>query len=240
MRQIQKRSPFNKIILSPPYSNLISFNKTTQILGTYTLDKRPGRHRVFTSLRKTKDGWYNNSGLRNPGINNLKYKEGAIYSIALLKNDDWYVMRDVLRRKNISSIEFNISCPNKKVELLNPQIVCQANYCFDNVIIKMPHQANINFIESYIDLGIQMIHISNTKPTEHGALSGKELVCQNLETIYQIKTKYPHIQVIGGGGIYDIQTLKAYESVGADYFSLSTILLNPWKANKLIKEFYYE
>jgi dihydroorotate dehydrogenase len=240
MRQIQKRSSFDKIILSPPYSNILSYKNTTPILGTYTKNRRPGRQRVFTTLRKAKDGWYNKSGLRNPGIENLIYRKNAIYSIALLKNNDWHLIRDVLLEKDISSIEFNVSCPNHPVQLLNPSIICQANYCFENVIIKMPHQTSLKFIEDYIEEGIHIIHISNTKPTDKGALSGKQLVYNNLKLIEELKEKYPYIRVIGGGGIYDIDTLKSYESAGADHFSLSTVLLNPIKTKNLIKEYYNE
>ena len=59
----------NKVILSPPFSNIYpNIKGTTRIVGTYTLHKRKGMYRVLTTLRKTKFGWLNRVGLRNPGI----------------------------------------------------------------------------------------------------------------------------------------------------------------------------
>ena len=48
----------NNILLSPPFSNIYPDLKNThRIVGTYTLNKRKGLHRVITTLRKTKKGW---------------------------------------------------------------------------------------------------------------------------------------------------------------------------------------
>ena len=36
--------------------------------------------------------------------------------------------------------------------------------------------------------------------------------------------------VIGGGGIQDLQTIQKYKELGADHFSISTVLFNPIKS----------
>jgi dihydroorotate dehydrogenase len=66
-------------------------------------------------------------------------------------------------------------------------------------------------------------------------LSGIALIPPNIKLIRQIKSKNEKIKIIGGGGIYDVETLKLYERAGADHFSLSTAILNPIKFYKIIK-----
>ena len=43
-----------------------------------------------------------------------------------------------------------------------------------------------------------------------------------------------HIKIIAGGGIYSIRDLNDYKISGADHYSLSTVLLNPFKTVKII------
>ena len=228
-----------KIILSPPFSNIYpSLKGTTKITGTYTAEQRRGLWRVLTTLRRTENGWLNNVGLRNPGIHRAKNKENII-SISSLKEGDWNYIIDVLSDfDKIKGIEFNISCPNANVSMINSEILEQANSIFDNVIIKVPHIISEDNLYKISDLGESIIHISNTFKTEQGALSGKYLICKNLKSIYNLKSKKSQQKIIGGGGIYDLDILKQYESAGADYFSISTLLINPFKTYKLIKEFY--
>ena len=229
----------NKIILSPPFSNVYpNIKGTTKITGTYTLNRRPGLWRVLTTLEKTENGWLNNVGLRNPGIYKAKDKEDII-SISSLKEGDWNYIIDVLSNfDKIKGIEFNISCPNVDVSMITPDILEKSNSIFNNVIIKVPHLIKQDDLYKISDLGNSIIHISNTLKTKQGALSGKYLICKNLESIYNLKKQRPHQKIIGGGGIYDLDILKEYESSGADYFSLSTLLINPFKTYKLIQEYY--
>ena len=44
------------------------------------------------------------------------------------------------------------------------------------------------------------------------------------------------MNIIAGGGIYSYKDYIIYKNSGANYFSLSTLLVNPFKANKLIKK----
>ena len=229
----------SKIILSPPFSNLYPDIKgTTRILGTYTLKKRKGMYRVLTTLRKTKGGWINNSGLRNPGI--LKYnKKNSIISISLEKIEDWdslyYYLYLKNRKYNIKGIEFNISCPNHNIININDQIIKQSKQIFQNTIIKMPHNAPLSFIDEICNTEIDMLHVSNSKKTNKGALSGISLIEDNMLRIAYIKNKFDK-KVIAGGGIYSFDDILRYKSVGADHFSLGTCLINPLKTLKIIKQ----
>ena len=64
-------------------------------------------------------------------------------------------------------------------------------------------------------------------------MSGRKLKNSNLSLIYKIKEINEKIKIIGGGGIYNIDDIKDYEMSGADYFSLSTALLNPFCVYKI-------
>ena len=225
----------NKIILSPPFSNVYPGLKyTDKIVGTYTKNKRPGLYRVLTTLRYKNKSFYNKVGLRNPGIDKVKSFNNII-SISLFEKYDWvYIKNTLMEKEKIKGIEFNISCPNAQISNIDKNILESAKDITDNIIIKLPHGLNLDDIKKYTDIGGNFFHISNTKKTEHGAMSGRNLKKNNLKLIEQIKELNSEIKIIGGGGIYDISDLKEYQNAGADFFSLSTILLNPFRTYKII------
>ena len=228
----------NKIIFSPPFSNIYpNVKKTTKIVGTYTLNRRKGLHRVITTLKKTEKGWTNNVGLRNPGIDKCKNKRN-IASISEIKSGEFELILEKLSKLDkMLGIEFNISCPNERVRNINIDLIKKAKKISNNIIIKFPHKVSEKKLFDLIELEDFIVHISNTKKLNNCALSGKELVNNNLSLIYNIKKRYPNRKVIAGGGIYDIDTLLNYKDVGADFFSLSTILINPYKTHKIISDF---
>lgn len=232
-----------KIILSPPFSNLpligIIYPNTTRIIGTYTLHKRKGLWRVLTTLRKTQFGWLNNVGLRNGGVESIP-NIPCIVSISLLNESDWIPIRNVLKTKNrLLGVELNISCPNASIQrFLNQKIIEDCKDLFSYVIVKIPHQEKLERVLDIIDMGVEILHISNTKPTSNGALSGLTLIPSNLDLIENLKEIRPDIEIIGGGGIYSPSILRSYQKAGSDYFSLSTCLLNPIKTWKIINAQY--
>ena len=225
-----------KIIISPPFSNILLNSKYyTRIIGTYTLKRRRGLWRVLTTLKKSKDGWLNRVGLRNPGIDRAPNK-ACIISISQLKDGDFDKMLNILsNRDKVLGVEFNISCPNASVLEVTEDNILKAKQLFKYVIIKLPHNFNNSLLDKYINLGIECVHISNTKLIARGALSGRSLIKSNVEKIKYLKNKHPSIKIIGGGGIYSVEDFIEYNIAGADYFSLSTILLHPIKAYKLIR-----
>ena len=227
-----------KVILSPPFSNIKLFSlypNTTRVLGTYTLNRRRGLWRVFTTLKKTQQGWVNNVGLRNGGIESVPNKPHII-SIAELEDGDWEAMFHSLSHKSlIQGVELNISCPNANVKNIDYKIISLAASLFKEVIVKVPHGIHLPRIFSLVEQGASTFHISNTKRTSQGALSGRSLQEDNLYVISELKRMYPCVKVIGGGGIYSLEDLERYRSAGADHFSLSTILLNPLKTNRIVR-----
>ena len=230
----------NKIILSPPFSNIYpNIQGTTRITGTYTLKKRRGMHRILTTLRKTESGWINNVGLRNPGIKKLN-KNNSIISVALKDKSEWHEILDILvfkkEKYNILGLEFNISCPNSKTSNITHKIISEAKKEFNNISIKVPHNLNYISIDDICNSEANFIHISNTKPHPKGSLSGKKLIEKNSRTIYYIRNNFKYMNIIAGGGIYSYKDYIIYKNSGANYFSLSTLLVNPFKANKIIKK----
>ena len=230
-----------KILLSPPFSNLALTNfypNTTRVIGTYTLKRRRGLWRVLTTLKKTNRGWVNNVGLRNGGINTVPNKP-FIVSISELEDGDWLGMFNHLSTLDqILGVELNVSCPNAHVKGINKELLHRFNQAFKNVIVKVPHDYEDRYLFSLIECGAKVVHISNTKKTDVGSLSGVELIQKNLQTIKTVKKYYPHVKVIGGGGIYNLEIAKQYIEAGADHLSLSTSLLRPLRTYFLIKGLY--
>ena len=228
-----------KIILSPPFSNIYRNKLCSNIVGTYTAKKRSGLHRVITTLRPTKGGWYNQVGLRNPGIKNLhkKYQENDIISVYFENIKDWDIIFNSLQDLNVDSIELNISCPNHIESGINQTIINEAVNNFKTVSVKIPHGVNFKFVDKFYNSGISLFHISNASKTPHGGLSGTSLVYNNTRLIKQVKRNLSdNVKVIGGGGIYNVEIANMYLTAGADYLSLSTALLNPFKIKRLIND----
>ena len=172
-----------EVIISPPFSNILPNTKHyTRIIGTYTLKRRRGLWRAFTTLRKVKNGWFNNVGLRNPGISKVPNKE-VIVSIAELNPGDFDKILDVLSKKDrVLGVEFNISCPNADVRKLNKYILRKAKSLFSTVIVKVPHR--YERFEELLDMGVECVHVSNS----YMGISGKILYLENL-----LKVKKKHI-----------------------------------------------
>lgn len=230
----------NKIILSPPFSNIYpQISGTTKITGTYTLEKRRGLWRVLTTLRKTDSGWINKVGLRNPGIENFN-KKNSIISIALKNSSEWPEIFDILLSKkeeyNILGIEFNISCPNSFTSNINNKLIDEAKKEFKNISIKMPHITNKNKLEKVCNTNSNFIHISNSRPHPKGAASGTSLIKENIKNIEFVRNNFQNINIIAGGGIYNHNQYLNYLNAGASHFSLSTILINPIETYKIIKK----
>ena len=177
-------------------------------------------------------------GLRNGGVKSIPNTEDLI-SVSSLGSDDWPdLISELTERDKVLGVEINISCPNAEVKGVSKEIVDQLKDRFSFLIVKTPHDPPFDLYLRLLDIGVDYLHISNTKPTDKGALSGRTLTERNLDDIRKIKSECRQVKVIGGGGIYDLETIDRYQSAGADHFSLSTILLNPLKARKLVKDYY--
>ena len=226
--------------ISAPFGNYLKFKDAISVTGSWTLTPRPGRFKqILTTLRFSSTGWINRIGLRNPGIEVgiRKHKHNEVLSVAPVEYSDNLKLHRLVP-KNIS-VEINISCPNIK-ELVND------DYCLDDIslwtkdkrewcICKIPPIFPEYKIDHIINQGYTQIHASNTIPTDKVGLSGRAIIPHTLRILKYIKTKYPSVTVIAGGGIYSKDEINMYKDSGADHFSLGTICFTPWKIPSILR-----
>lgn len=232
--------------ISAPFGNYLKFKNAISVTGSWTLERRTGRlKQIVKTLRPTQGGWINKLGLRNPGIHTgvQKHKPDEILSLAHIEGDDWHNMYDIVPKD--ASVEINISCPNtgkwppKKFAQEYPLWTGFSKWTEDKrewCICKIPPTYSEREIESVLMSGYTQIHASNTIRTEKGGLSGRAIIPYTLKILKFIKTKYPSVTVIAGGGIYTKDTINMYKDHGADHFSLGTVCFTPWKIRDLIND----
>ena len=106
----------------------------------------------------------------------------------------------LIKEYNFLGVEFNISCPNVNQYYIDPSII-KKHFHLELCICQTSTQPARSLLYKYFDTKA-IYHISNTKKTDKGALSGLSLINQNLSTIKEIKALHSDIDIIGGGGIY--------------------------------------
>ena len=227
------------LFISPPFGNYLNVPKTTAIKGSFTLEPRPGLFgQIYKTLyfSKENNGWVNKIGLRNKGIDYAidKYKNSffpfyrnSVISIAILEENE--IDKFVEKIPPEMPLEINVSCPNVEHDLvckklgkfLNPE----RKWCS----IKLSPKTSSREIDQYYSEGFRIFHCSNTLPVNDGGLSGPSLIPYTWNLTKTIKQKYSDAIVISGGGIQNIETMKLYESIGADHFSISSVCFNPFR-----------
>ena len=221
--------------ISPPFGNYINLPNLSQIKGSYTLEPRDGLlQQVIKTLRYNfdKNGWVNKIGLRNKGIDYaIKNYNGEIVSIAILNKEEIPKIVDKIP-KNMN-IELNVSCPNAEKKMVTDGLEKFLNKDRKWCIIKLSPVSDLKLIENYYKLGFRQFHCSNTIPIESGGLSGKSIKPYNEKLIKHIKNKYSDTEVIAGGGITKIEDVESYKKIGADHFSMSTVVFCPYLFFKL-------
>lgn len=238
------------ILISPPFGNYYNHSLATRVLGSYTLEERPGRtgkvaQFIVDNIRHpVKDGWRNRIGLKNPGISSITtLHDDVFYSLVGLNPDDWNIMfYSLLEKKRLGSgrinVELNVSCPNVHEYSITRNILERYVEYFD-VSVKVPPDLEkiLPLSDMCHEAGVHYLHCSNTLSSEIGGLSGYPLKAINLPIVEKLAQ---HWTLIAGGGIYEWQDLLDYARAGASYFSISTLCFHPIKAHKLIKRFFWE
>ena len=229
------------IFIAAPFGNYLHFKNAISVHGTFTVVPRPGRLKaIIKTLRYTKQGWRNKLGLRNPGLQtgmfNTSYND--LLSVAAIDPADWTKIQMSIGVER--NIELNVSCPNldshddtttwENFEKFPEKM--RGNYC----IVKIPPNSSETLIDKLVDMGYKQIHASNTLPTDKGGLSGKILFPYTCKIIRYIKNKYPHVEVIAGGGIGSANDAFKYIEEGADHISLGSVCFTPWRIKKIINE----
>ena len=240
-----------KVFISPPFGNfvpLLSIKNVIPILGSYTIFPRKGLvGQVCRTYRYNREqqGWVNRIGLRNKGLaagmeQYKKYSKNgpAVLSIGLVEPDDIQFVEKVLPLD--IEIEINISAPSLNA---TPNIDEYISLGLSNIIsqerkyniIKLPHAVSMNTVDKLYECGFRQFHCSNTKLTAGGELSGPALRQKNLATIEEMSRRFcGEIEIIGGGGIQNIDHIEQYRWVGAEHISLGTVCMNPYNLYKIL------
>ena len=218
------------LFISPPFGNYINLPGTTSIKGSFTAEKRDGLLlQVIKTLRYSifYEGWINKIGLRNPGIKSIKdFSQDNIYSIAIMSEDDIDIFNNTIPKK--ANIEINISCPNVSNKLMykniNKFINSERKWC----CVKLSPSTDSQQIDELYNMGFRKFHLCNTLHSEKGGISGKILRPHVVKHLEYIKNTYKDCEVITGGGITNINDIIYYKDKGADHFSISTVIFNPF------------
>mgnify|MGYP001400527016 CR=1 FL=1 len=240
------------LFISPPFGNYLRFPHTISILGSFTLEERPGKwSQIMKTLRYSfsYNGWINKIGLRNPGIQYAIQddNQSSIISIAILQPDEIPTLLSHIPEK--TNLEINISCPNTEHELVSEKLSKFLHHTREWCIIKLSPTDSITTVDSFYQQGFRQFHCCNTYPTAlltdptpkyPGGLSGPYLKPHSIQLIQQIKHKYPDTIVIGGGGIRSMQDVHDYQEAGADHIAVSSLCFSPFQFLWLYGNFYYE
>lgn len=232
-----------KIIISPPFGKYLKFKETSNVYGSFTVNRRWGliKQAIKTIRKVEKNAWRNKIGLRNPGLANVNPPKRAqdIISLAALEIADWHSFSETLKLPkfvNHKNIEINIGCPNASIVDFPVELA----HLFEgrNISIKMPPTIDHNSkIREYLAVGITTFHLCNTIPTDKGGISGYPLHQYTFPVIKKAREEFgDSITVIAGGGIYTLDDAKKYLEAGANHLSLSSIMFNPAKGRKLVKD----
>lgn len=237
------------IYISPPFGTYFRPAGSIPVLGSFTLEPRPGRTgQVLRTLRPVPDGWVNAIGLRNPGVESLRYTPGVVYSIAGIDPGDWEKLRQALRLKVWPKyqIELNLSCPNVH-EYGPPSLEVLRSFAAlpsATISAKMPPDINKarKFTDRCLRAGIRLIHLSNTLPSPVGGISGLPLFEVNIGIVQSIVANNwdRGLEVIAGGGIHTTDQAQAYQQVGqqagACHISMGTVWMNPVRGYRLYRQ----
>ena len=220
-----------KYYIAAPFGNYLHIPDMYSVMGTFTLLRRPG---LLKALLKTlrysfhHNGWTNQLGLRNPGIEkgiNKYYVQPhrRIVSIYGFNYGEWKTLAEYTRGIRI---ELNLSCPNVGIK---GNTGCPIEL-FDtgHVIVKMSPLTTENEIVSYMERGVRKWHFSNTLPISQGGLSGKTLMTYNAKLIKFVLGEDKCAKIIGGGGVTSMSDVRFYRDLGCSGVSLGTVCMIPF------------
>ena len=232
------------LYIAAPFGNYIHTKNTTAVMGTFTVEPRRGLIlQIIKTLRYSfKDKcWYNQLGLRIPGIDkgydkwlNADHRQNRkIISVTAIEPGDWKILH-MITPKDVP-LELNISCPN--IEHFADYTQELYHLADRNPIVKISPLTKETDLQQLIAQGFTHFHASNTLPTHKGARAGAILQPYTTRIITTIKTLLPSAVVIAGGGISTQADIATYTRAGADHFSLGTVCFNPLKLRRILNHY---
>jgi len=230
------------IYIAAPFGNYLYFNGIRSVRGSFTVQKRPGLIKQLLKTLRYHDGaWYNKIGLRNPGIDwgikKYRAERDDVLSLAAIEPGDWEILNKLVPQD--MNVELNLSCPN----IDHFDNYAEGAELFLNgkrqVIAKLSPLIRATQVQDLLAKGFKSFHCCNTYPTEKGGMSGKYLrnfVTQTMDFIYNYADNPNELEIIAGGGIYDIDDISYYKINGATSFSLGTVCFHPTKLHRLLRD----
>lgn len=230
-----------RLIIGPPFGNYLSFAGATSVLGTYTLHRRAGViGRLWRALRTVRyrhgaGSWVNKMGLPSPGIDSIPYSRDLsdkVVSVHGFGGDEWYgLVNHLLFVFNCREVELNLSCPNVRHKVELGELVSSVELALRHgmtVVAKLPSVRWMDLAAPLYDAGVRYFHCCNSIPTDRGGVSGKPLKPISLWAVAELKDKWgTDVDVIGGGGVTDVEDVRDYIQAGADRVSVASMLFNP-------------
>ncbi len=237
-----------KLIVAAPFGNYIDLGgRATPTLGTFTLDRRPGRlKQILKTVRYNPftRSWRNKLGLRNPGIqwlvdeysDNPSFLFRKIVSIHEFNRPCWTALINIVAKAlRPDWVELNLSCPNVGA-VSDIAAVLHNIDMFDDrtqVIVKLPPTMEVlkRMLDVCLDAGIRIFHCTNTlpHPKGKGGISGALLREHALTAITWTRgVGGKDVTIIGGGGIQSWRHFEEFEMNGADHFAIASPLFFPW------------
>ena len=233
-----------RLYISPPFGNYLSYKNAISVKGTFTWHRRKGLiYHTLRSLRPVSGGWCNQIGFRNKGIRNVTLNTRNVFSVSAMKKEEWSILLDYLdmvqytASTQFSSInlELNLSCPNVNSVSLNSSLLSKFLDKFPLLSTKIKPETTMNEIEVLVGTGVKTIHMSNTIGTPKGGISGRQLKDVNLPKVEQAARL--SVNIIAGGGIYSPADVIDYRNAGANSFSISSVLISrPWELPAIYSE----
>ncbi len=275
----------NRLIISAPFGNYFHVPSVTSTLGTFTRYARRTDQNTHNQLfwwagmawraartirfRKRLGGWTNRMGLRNPGIDRIRYKyrrainfggnfsqrmHNSIVSVHGFDLNQWQDLCEAVCGFAPQAIELNFSCPNVRggspatdqaISYALHVVHLAKLFCSDRmyVIAKLPPIDTLAWATALYDYYPEIVlHCCNTVPCEHGGLSGAAVLLRALPAVASIKAKFPNVRVIGGGGVTTVDDVRRYWDAGADHVAVASMLFRPsrWKLLPVFRDYLLE
>lgn len=245
--------PDRPFLISPPFGRWFRSSRAYSVLGSYTMNPRPGRtERLLRTVRPVPGGWVNAVELRNRGLDSLRHRhpllaEHQVLSIAPLRTLDWeFTALWLAHRYGRLRVELNISCPNLGIVPELPSSRFVGGLIRDSgatVIVKLPPLPDLlpTLVGHFVDAGIRYLHLSNSLPSPVGGVSGRVLREVNLPLVETGASWLEQrglgggtVQLIAGGGISRPEHVQQYRNAGASRFSLATAFFWPPRGYRVL------
>lgn len=217
--------------------NLFQENLFSIITKTITLRPIKGPKKI----KPLRNGWWNNWGLDNPGINYFLKNNGQkirnsniIISITAQTLPELKIIIDKLNilAPDITAIEFNVSCPSyvlTDIDLIVNMCYFLADFSKFPLLLKIGWKNNYLKIAKKTEGAIEAIDI-NSVPEDNGAISGERAQFVNWRILQQLvdSTSTPVI----GPSVWYYSDIERLFELGAKAISFGSISMihprRPW------------